>query len=488
MNSRIIFVRRWRMFESIKTKLWELLKDKDVSLALLYNREGEILWHKGRKIIGRTIDEGDGFSKSYIKETIKKPGAVEKENIVISSETGKLSQSANVLHIKSLIIQPVSDRFFLYLDSGIKDAFSDTDREVFKVIGELLGEMINQVKKNQQDVGGITGSSSEINKIRDLVLKYSLEENPVLLLGETGTGKSRIAELIHHYSGRRGKFFTVNTPGIPDNLLESEIFGHKKGAFTDARVDKRGFVDEAMGGTLFFDEISEIPLTFQAKLLRFIETRKYQVLGEPREHEADVRILAATNRDLKQAIRENQFREDLYFRLQVLVIDIPPLRKRKQDIRNLVMEHRELLKGKEIGPGFWEAVFNHDWPGNTRELITILTRAGIHAAGLITGKDVGNVINRDYYKKTSPGIDDKMEQIHIAIEEGKSFWEAVWQPFIKRYLNRDEVKRFLEDGYIRSDSSLKKLSQQMHIKDSEFKKFIATLHKYNIHPAKKSQV
>jgi transcriptional regulator with PAS, ATPase and Fis domain len=185
------------MFESIKTKLWELLKGKEVSLAMLYNREGEILWHKGRDIIGGTIEEGDGFSKSYIKSTLNTSCTIEEENIVISSETTDLSRSANVLHIKSLIILPVSDRFFLYLDSGIKYAFSNTDREVFKVIGELLGEMINQVKKNQQDIGGITGSSEEINKTRDLVLKYSLEENPVLLLGETGTGKSRIAELIH---------------------------------------------------------------------------------------------------------------------------------------------------------------------------------------------------------------------------------------------------------------------------------------------------
>ena len=271
------------MFESIKIKLWELLKEKEVSLAMLYDRDGEILWHRGRKIIGRNVEEGDGFSKSYIHKALKNPAAIEEENIVISAEAGTLSKSASALRIKNLIIQPVSDCYFLYIDSGIKDSFSKTDREVFKIIGELLGEMINQVKKNQQDVGGITGGSGEINRIRELVLKYSLEESPVLLLGETGTGKSRIAELIHRYSGRRGKFFTVNTPGIPDNLLESEIFGHKKGAFTDARADKKGFVDEAAGGTLFFDEISEVPITFQAKLLRFIETRKYQVLGEPEE-------------------------------------------------------------------------------------------------------------------------------------------------------------------------------------------------------------
>jgi DNA-binding NtrC family response regulator len=470
------------MFESIKTKLWELLKGKEVSLAMLYNREGEILWHKGRNIIGGTIEEGDGFSKSYIKGTLDKPGTIEEENIVISSETTDLSRSANVLRIKSLIILPVSDRFFLYIDSGIKDAFSDTDREIFKVIGELLGEMINQVKKHQQDIGGITGSSQETNKTRDLVLKYSLEENPVLLLGETGTGKSRIAELIHQYSGRKGKFYTINTPGIPDNLLESEIFGHKRGAFTDARADKKGFVDEASGGTLFFDEISEVPINFQAKLLRFIETRKYQILGEPEEREADVRILAATNRDLKQAIGQNQFREDLYFRLQVLEIEIPPLRKRKQDIRELVLENRVLLKGKEIGPGFWEAVFAYDWPGNTRELITVLTRAGIHSAGPITGKDIQDVTNRGYYKGTSAEKNDKIEQIRIDINEGKDFWQLVWKPFIDRDIDRKTVKTILQEFYQENSRSFKKMIKSMNVDEKDYQKFMSLLYQYKIDP------
>ena len=476
------------MFESIKTKLWGLLQEKEISLAMLYNREGEILWNRGRDIIGRNIYEGEGFSKSLIQKTIEKSDTVEEENIAISAEKGDLSRSANVLHIKSLMIQPISDHFFLYIDSGIKDSFGETDREGFRIIGELLGEMINQVRKNQNDIGGITGSSEKIKNIRELVLKYSLEENPVLLLGETGTGKSRIAELIHRYSGRKGKFVTINTPGIPDNLFESEIFGHKKGAFTDARSDKRGFVDEANGGTLFFDEIAEVPVTFQAKLLMFIETRKYQVLGEPSSREADVRILAATNRNLKEAIQTKQFREDLYFRLQVLEIEIPPLRDRREDIRNLVAENMDLLKGKDIGAGFWDAVYGHDWPGNIRELITVLIRAGIHLPGPVSGKAIQDIISQSHYKKFPSEPDDKMDRLWEEIKGGKSFWECVWNPFILRDLNKDEVRQFLKQGYERSDFSLKQLSKKMYIKDDEFKKFIAILHKYNIHPSKKSRV
>jgi len=384
----------------------------------------------------------------------------------------------------------MQDALLWYMDRGRKDAFSEAEREAFDLIGGSLGEVTGHVKERRRDldgvnaVDGISGGSEKINKIRERVLKYSIEENPVLLLGETGTGKNRIAELIHRYSGRKGKFVTVNTPGIPDNLLESEIFGHKKGAFTGAGADKKGFVDEAAGGTLFFDEISEVPPTFQAKLLRFIETRKYRVLGEPVERQADVRILAAANRDLKEAVRRDQFRGDLYFRLQVLEIETPPLRTRKEDIGDLVLENRGLLKGKKIGPGFWEAVYSYDWPGNIRELITVLTRVGIHSAGPVTGEDIQRVVNRDRNRMASVETDGKMARIRDDLDDGKSFWDVVWQPFIQRYLNRSEIKQILKEGYIQNDFSLKKLSVQMHIKDSEFKRFIAALHNYDIHPAK----
>ena len=472
------------MFESIKSKLWELLEKKEVSLAMLYNREGEIIWHRGREIQGKTIFEGEGFSKTLIEKTFMNIDTIEEENVLITSDMNEIPKSAYVLQIKSLIIIPVSDQFFLYIDSGARDSFTQTDREVFKVIGSLLGQMINQVKKNENDTGGITGQSPEIQKIRDQVLKYSLEEEPVLLLGETGVGKSHIAELIHLYSGRKGKFVTINTPSIPDNLFESETFGHKKGAFTDARSDKRGYVDEAKGGTLFFDEISEIPVSFQAKLLRFIETKNYQILGDPSEKRADVRILAATNQNLHKAIEQKLFREDLYYRLQVLEIEIPPLRKRKEDIKELTRVNMNLLKGKKPGPGFWEAICNQPWNGNVRELITVLTRTGINAPDPITGNDIQEIIDQSKYRKADELGSDKNERFWNEIQQGKSFWESVWESFIKRELNKNEVKEFLKDGYSKHNFSLKKLSKELRIEDSEFKRFISALHKYDIHPAK----
>jgi two-component system response regulator PilR (NtrC family) len=463
------------MIQTVKTKLAGLLKEKAVSLAMLYNREGEILWYRGRRIKGKTIYDGEGFSRSYIKETLKRRDPIEKENVIISTVDDGLPESAVVLKVKCLVIQPVSDNFYLYIDSGIKDSFSKSDREIFKFIGELLEDMVDTIKKSGADMGGIAGNSQEIKRIRDLVLKYSLEDEPILLLGETGSGKSHIAELIHKYSGRKGKFFIVNTPGIPDTLFESEMFGHCKGAFTDAKNDKKGFVDEAEGGTLFFDEISEVPVSFQAKLLRFIETRKYLVLGESVEREADVRIVAATNKDLHDAIKKKEFREDLYYRLQVLEIKIPPLRERKDDIKALVTELLPLLKGKEVGSGFWEAVYNHNWPGNVRELITVLTRAGILMDSPITGGDVRDILDQSSYRRSFEQSTHKIEQIWDNIRAGKSFWDVVKTPFLERDLNRDEVKEIIKRGLAQSGGKYKNLLELFNLKTNEYKKLMKFL-------------
>lgn len=470
------------MIESIKTKIWTLLTEKEVSLAIIYNRNGDILWHRGRRIVGRNIYAGEGFSKTYIKQSLSSTNTFEREYVVIESSVHDLPESAYKLLVKSLIIQPVTDEYFLYIDSGSKYSFNQTDKEIFKILGELLGEMINAIKDTGGEIGGITGKSEEIKKIREKILRYSLEEAPILLLGETGAGKSHIAELIHRYSGRRGKFVTIHTPTIPDNLFESEVFGHKKGAFTDARADKKGLVEEAEKGTLFFDEISEVPIPFQAKLLRFIETNKYLALGETTEKESDVRIVAATNRDLHKAIEMKEFREDLYYRLHILEIEIPPLRKRKEDIKALVVEKKELLKGKEPGEGFWEAVYNHDWPGNVRELMTVLIRAGIHCGSPITGKDIRDIIEQTHYKKSFQQQNDKMADAWEEIKAGKDFWQAVWQPFIDRDIDRSVIKEFLKDAYHESQHNFKKMAEILHLDKKGYHTLMSLMRKYKIDP------
>jgi DNA-binding NtrC family response regulator len=347
-------------------------------------------------------------------------------------------------------------------------------------LGALLGELIECIRARQEDAGGITGNSPGIRKIRQLVLKYSLEEDPVLMCGETGCGKNHIAELIHRFSGRKGKFVTINTPGIPENLFESEVFGHKKGAFTDAQTDKKGLVEEAAGGTLFFDEIAEVPPTFQARLLRFIETRKYYILGGTGEKTADVRIVAATNSDLANAIEKKLFREDLYYRLQVLEIKIPPLRERFQDLEALVAEEQRHLKGKTPGSGFWEVARAYHWPGNIRELKSVLKRAGILIEGpVITGLDLQDIIRQNPLLPANAknGI---VEGIWAEFRSGQNFWAAVKEPFLERNLNRDQVKEVITKGLAVAGGKYKDLLPLFNLEPVDYHRFMSFLRDYGI--------
>ncbi len=469
------------MIESIKKKIWSMLKEKEVSLALIYDRNGDILWHWGRKISGKSIHQGEGFSKTYItRSLLSMDNTFEKDHVVIDSSLYGLPESAFKLLVRSLIIQPISDQYFLYIDSGSKKSFSRTDREIFKCLGELLSQMIDTIKKG--DVGGITGESEAVQRIREKVLRYSMEEEPVLLLGETGVGKSHVAELIHRYSGRKGKFVTIHAPSIPVNLLESEIFGHKKGAFTDAASDKRGLVDEAAGGTLFFDEISEVPFSFQPKLLRFIETRSYLVLGESAERKADMRIVAATNKDLHKAINQKEFREDLYYRLHILEIEIPPLRERREDIKALALDHIDHLKGKEIGDGFWETLGSYDWPGNVRELITVLIRAGIQCDSPISGKDIHDIIKQSCYSRAANKHSGKMEQIWQDVKSGKEFWQVAWQPFIDRDIDRQTIKGILKRAYGEAGQNFRRMIKVLNLDKKDYHSFMSLMRKYKIDP------
>lgn len=473
------------MIDSIKVKLWNLLKDKSVSLVMIYNKKGEILWHKGRNIIGRNVQEGENFCKSYIFKSFKKKEEIVKKNVGISSLVDGLSESAEQLLIKSVFIIPLEHDFYLYLDSGHRIYFNDSEREQFQFLASLLSEAIQKIRISEAGHNGISGESDQIEEIKELVLKYSLEEDCVLLLGETGVGKSHIAELIHQYSGRKGNFVVTDTTSINENLFESVIFGHKKGAFTGAVDNQRGLVDEASKGTLFFDEIAEVPISFQAKLLRFIETKKYRILGDPRERLADIRIVAATNRELQHLIKEKEFRKDLFYRLNILSIKIPPLRERKDDIKVIVKENQKLLKGKEIGEGFWDVFMDYHWPGNYRELFTVLKRVGILYSSPITGKDVQKIINEDKIFAEEINESGKEEKSRIDLvwqdlESGIGFWEAVKTPYANHELTRSEVKSILARALERVGGKYINTLEIFNIKRSEYRKLMKFLHNNKI--------
>lgn len=476
------------MFEVIKDKIWNILKEKEISLAMIYDQTGKILWHRGREIEGKDVFSGRGFCKSYIEESLTARGSIDAEDY-IKSDSDTLSASAKGLLIKSIIIHPVGRWFYLYIDSGKKEFFTEADKISFKVLGDLLEQVIVQVRE-EAGVSGLTGTGKAIEGIRDLVVKYAMEEDPVLLTGETGVGKNHIAGLIHRFSGRKGKFVIVDTPNIDANLFESKLFGHKRGAFTDARFDKTGLVEEAARGTLFLDEITEVPMDIQAKLLRFLDTRKFYVLGESTEKEADVRLIAASNKDLHKAVEDREFRRDLYYRLNVLEMEIPPLRLRKEDIKALVLGNRVLLRGKEIGEGFWDAVYNYQWPGNVRELLNILKRAGIMLESPITGEKVSSILSSIGREADSgkEGSGLLVGKIREGLSRGGSFWELVWKPFIARDFDRETVREVLRVFYEESSSSFKELIRRLNVAESDYQKFMSYIYKYNIDPRKAPEV
>lgn len=247
-----------------------------------------------------------------------------------------------------------------------------------------LRDEVRRLKSPPRDdaFGGLTGQSEAMRRVFDLVDRVADSEATILITGESGTGKEVFANTIHQRSRRaRGPFVAVNCTAMPETLLESELFGHTRGAFTDARESRTGLFVQARGGTLLLDEVGDMPITLQPKILRVLQERKVRPLGSSTEVAIDVRVIAATNRDLEAAVEEKRFREDLYFRLNVIQVALPPLRSRGGDILPLAQHFLETLAqraGKSvtgIAPATAERLVAYPWPGNVRELQNCMERA-----------------------------------------------------------------------------------------------------------------
>ncbi|RKY54063.1 MAG: sigma-54-dependent Fis family transcriptional regulator [Candidatus Neomarinimicrobiota bacterium] len=274
-------------------------------------------------------------------------------------------------------------------------------------------ELLTEVEQLQDELRekyrfeNIIGASKEMMEVLSMVSKVASTDSTVLITGESGTGKELIAKAIHLNSRRKNRaFVTINCGALPENLQESELFGHVRGAFTGAIRDKRGLFQEANGGTLFLDEVGETALATQVKLLRFLQDGEIRRVGDNEAIHVDVRLLAATNQDLEKAIKEGTFREDLYYRLNVIPIHIPPLRERKDDIPLLInhffKEFTERTKKKitSVSQESMNILINYDWPGNVRELENVVERAGILTSrSVIMPEDLPSYI-RDAHKKT----------------------------------------------------------------------------------------
>ncbi|MDR0321560.1 MAG: sigma-54 dependent transcriptional regulator [Treponema sp.] len=321
----------------------------------------------------------------------------------------------------------------------------------------------------------IIGTSATIRKIRETVKQAADSDARILITGENGSGKEVIARAVHLCSARAERpFVDVNCAAIPETLIESELFGHEKGAFTDAVSTRKGRFELADGGTLFLDEIGDMSLSAQAKVLRVIQEQKIERVGGEKTIETDVRIIAATNQDLEKACEEGRFRRDLFFRLNVIPIHVPPLRERMEDIPLLLCHFLKLME-KEITleAGTAEILAAHDWPGNVRELKNLAERIAVmHQDNLITSEELGKLLNKKA-KKPANTEQGGMTELSSNILE-QSFSEA-----------RDSFEKFyLEFQFQKNNGIISRTAEAIGIYPSNLH---AKLRKYNITTAGSSK-
>ena len=323
--------------------------------------------------------------------------------------------------------ETVKEAFELGVYDYIEKPFKIEDLRL--ILRNLKEKLALKEKLKKESIPELIGQSPAIEKLKEIIRKIAPYDVNVLILGESGSGKEVVAKAIHNLSNRKDRpFVAINCAALPAELLESELFGYKKGAFTGAVKDKKGLIEKANGGTLFLDEIGDMPLSLQAKLLRFLETKKFIPLGSTEEREVDVRIIAATNKNLREEIKKGNFREDLFYRIATIVVEVPPLRERREDIP-LLVEHfvREFSSkyGKEVkkvSKGFIEYLMELPLEGNVRELKNIIEREVILSENGIIGSG---------YQKKERSIEDKEV---IKIPKGGIDLKQVLSDIEKRYL------------------------------------------------------
>jgi transcriptional regulator with PAS, ATPase and Fis domain len=356
--------------------------------------------------------------------------------------------------------------------------------------------------------GGIVVVSAAMQHIQDELRQAARADAKILITGESGVGKEVVARQIHKYSNRSTRpFVAMNCAGVPDSLLESELFGHVRGSFTGAYRDKPGLLEQAHGGTIFMDEVGEMSLRMQALLLRFLEDGDiYRVGSERRNATVNVRVVAATNRVLLDRIATNDFREDLYYRLNVIHLVIPPLRDRIDDVEPLLnhflrtFSEKYAVETPALRPDVMPALLEYSWPGNVRELKNVAERLIVRARkGPIGLEDLPPVIGTTNAANAAaparsanvaasalpaaaePSTRSAGALFERIVTRRESFWTAVYAPFMSRDLTRDDVRALVKAGLQHTRGNYKVLLELFNMEPGDYKRFLNFLRKHQCH-------
>ncbi|SNR86139.1 sigma-54-dependent transcriptional regulator [Desulfurobacterium atlanticum] len=386
------------------------------------------------------IVEDDSIQRELLEESLNEKGFVvvsassaeegksilEKENVDVVVTDVKLPGKSGIAFLKEIKnTRPETEVVIITAFSNIEDAVEAIKAGAFHYITkpydiDVLTNLLNKccelsrLRKKPESSDFIFKSPVMKNLISTVNI-FAKSDAPILITGESGTGKEVIARYIHKISERKGKFIPVNCTSIPENLFESELFGYEKGAFSGATKSKPGLIEEADKGTLFLDEIGDLPLYLQAKLLRFLQEKEVRRVGGLSTRKVDVRIVAATNRNLEEAVKKGEFREDLFYRLNVLRVEIPPLRERKEDIVELTgffLKKFNTKYGKKVilSKDALNTLLNYTFPGNVRELENIIHRAVLIAENEITSEHLLIKSNSSDIRKTLPEQIEELEK------------------------------------------------------------------------------
>ncbi|MGQ7242200.1 sigma-54 interaction domain-containing protein [Salinicola sp. V024] len=346
----------------------------------------------------------------------------------VSLEVIRSGQPAQIMQRTGTGRQVIAEAFPVYADGELIRVISRsrdlTDLQLLQDEYALLQRRFAEHLKRHHEpagdeetaVGDLVVKSRIMREMVHLLKRSAPTDATVLMLGESGVGKTAFARQLYRWSRRRdGDFVDVNCAAIPESLFESEMFGYQPGAFSGAsRQGKAGLLEQAHGGTLFLDEIGELPLSMQSKLLKVIQDGSLMRLGDTQSRQVDFRLVVATNQDLIKRVEEGTFRLDLYYRLNVIPVTLPPLRDRREDIRGLAERHLEQLnrrygQDKVVHPGAWAELMSNDWPGNIRELENWLERAWLSAEGNVVGAPPSNLADGAVTLSDSAGVESEVE-------------------------------------------------------------------------------